>query len=112
MAKFMVLYNSTVPPSEMMANATPEQMKASMDEWMAWAGRCGDAIVDLGSPVQSAKRITAGSASASDSQVAGFSVLQADSVDAVTAMLEGHPHLSSPGQPSIEVLEYLPMPGM
>ena len=41
MKKFLVLYQSTVPASEQMKNATPEQAKAGMDAWMSWAGRAG-----------------------------------------------------------------------
>jgi hypothetical protein len=39
MQKFLVLYQSTVPASEQMKNATPAQAKAGMDAWMAWAGQ-------------------------------------------------------------------------
>ena len=51
MPKYMVLYESTVSPGDLMEQSTPEQMQAGMDAWMAWAGKCGDALVDLGSPV-------------------------------------------------------------
>ena len=54
MKKFLVLYQSTVPASEQMKNATPEQAKAGMDAWMSWAGRAGSGIVDMGSPVATA----------------------------------------------------------
>ena len=51
MKKFLVLYQSTVPASEQMRHATPEQAKAGMDVWMSWAGQAGSGIVDMGSPV-------------------------------------------------------------
>ena len=114
MPKYMVLYESTVSPDDLMEQSTPEQMQAGMDAWMAWAGKCGDALVDLGSPVGGAasKRVTADSTAAGDSPIAGFSVLEARSLDEATTLVEGHPHLMTPGEPSILVLEYLPMPGM
>lgn len=112
MAKFMVLYMSAVSADDLMANSTPEQMQAGMDAWTAWAGKAGDAIVDLGSPVGGARKVTADGTSDSDSQVSGFSVLQADSAADAVALLEGHPHFMSPGEPSIVVLEYLAVPGM
>jgi hypothetical protein len=43
--------------------------------------------------------------------IAGFSVLEAGSVDAVTKLLDGHPHFHSPGDTAIDVLELLPLPG-
>jgi hypothetical protein len=95
-----------------MASSTPEQAQAGMDAWMKWAEKCGDAIVDLGSPLGTAKRVTPGGVSDSPSQAGGFSVLQGDSIDDVTALLADHPHFMTPGDPSIDVSEYLPIPGM
>jgi hypothetical protein len=111
MARFMVLYNSPESAADMMANATPEQMQEGMNAWMSWAQQCGDAIVDLGVPMQAGKHVESGSTSDSQSQASGYSILQADTLDAATAMLTGHPHLMVPGN-SIDVLELLPMPGM
>jgi len=95
MTKFMVLYRSSTSARDQMANATPEQMKAGMEAWMQWAGQAGDAVVDLGAPLAPA----------------GYSIMQADSAGALGGVLDGHPHLSMPGN-SIEVLEMLSMPGM
>jgi hypothetical protein len=109
MTKFMVLYRSAVSAREQMANTAPEQGQAGMDAWMAWAGKAGDAIVDLGAPLADAAFV--GPGSAGDSlHITGFSILQAESADALTAILDGHPHLAWGG--SIEVLEFLSMPGM
>jgi len=112
MKKFLVLYQSTVSASEQMKNATPQQAKAGMDAWMAWARRAGSGIVDMGSPVASAGRVS-GSAQvgAGNSQVGGFSILQAASKEAALDLLKNHPHFVAPGA-SIEVFEFLPMPGM
>jgi len=112
MAKFMVLYLSTVSSEELMSSSTPEQMQAGMDAWMAWAGKAGDAIVDLGSPLGAPKKVTAGGVADSDSQVSGYSVLEAGSIADATALVEGHPHFMTPGEPSIVVLEYMALPGM
>lgn len=112
MPKYMVLYNSTVPSAELMDQSTPEQMQAGMDAWMEWAGKSGEALLDMGSPLGAAKAVTADSVSDAESQVSGFSVLEADSIDEATALVQGHPHFQTPGQPSILVLEYLPVPGM
>ncbi len=112
MPKYMVLYNSTVSSTDLMSQATPEQMKEGMDAWMAWAAKCGDALVDMGSPLGRGATVAAGSVSPTESPVAGFSVLETDSMDEATALVQGHPHFMTPGEPSILVLEYLPMPGM
>lgn len=112
MAKFMVLYNSNEKASDTMANASPEQMQASMAEWMAWKEEAEKtAKVDFGLPLQAAARMTSGGVSDSDSQVSGYSVIEGESKEAVLDLLETHPHLKRPGA-SIDVLEMLAMPGM
>jgi hypothetical protein len=82
--------------------------------WMNRAGRVGNAIVDMGSPVASVATVTASgsTAGASGPFIGGFSVLEADSVDDAKKLLDDHPHFHAPGDPSIEVLEFLPIPGM
>jgi hypothetical protein len=109
--KFMVLYNSPVSVSEQMANSTPEQRQAGMEEWMSWAGRAGSAIVDLGAPMQAAARVTSEGVSESGSQASGYSLLQGESKDEIDSLLADHPHLKMPGA-SIEVFEAVSMPGM
>jgi hypothetical protein len=105
MTKFLVLYRSTTTAGEQMSSATPEEAKAGMDAWMAWAGKAGDAIVDLGSPLAV---VEAGGDAGTP--VGGYSILQADSGDAVRDVLAGHPHTAMGG--TIEILEALQMPGM
>lgn len=112
MKKFLVLYQSTVPASEQMKNVTPEQAKAGMDAWMSWAGRVGSGIVDMGSPVAAAAKVSGSTQTgAANGQVGGYSILQAESKDGLMGFLKNHPHFMSPGA-SIEVFEFLPMPGM
>ncbi|HEX6464903.1 MAG TPA: hypothetical protein VFZ98_10630 [Vicinamibacterales bacterium] len=107
--KFLILYHSTVSARDQMAGATPEQMKAGMEAWMAWANSAKGAIVDLGAPVGNGVTMTSPSAeSPSTSSIGGFSVLQADSKAALLKTLSGHPHFRAPGA-SIEVLEFMPM---
>jgi hypothetical protein len=100
MKKFLVLYRSSVSAADQMAAATPEQAEAGMNAWMDWSERNRDAIVELGSPL------------GGDSDVSGYSIVQAESKDAAAELLEDHPHLRMPGDSSIELLEFLPMPGM
>lgn len=110
MAKFMILYRSSTTAREQLANATPEQMKAGMDAWMAWAGNAGDAVVDLGAPLAYATHVDSAAAPGAE-DITGYSFLQADSAQAVAGILDGHPHLDMPGS-SIDVLELLSLPGM
>lgn len=58
MAKFVVLYSG----SSGMA-ASPDEQKRIMDEWGAWYGKLGDAIVDWGTPFGASKSISGPGAS-------------------------------------------------
>ena len=99
MTKYLVLYRSSTSARDQMAGATAEQAQAGMEAWQAWAGKAGSAIVDLGAPL------------AGDGDITGFSILQADSRSALDELLAEHPHRQAPGA-AIDVLEFLPMPGM
>ena len=105
MAKYLVLYRAATTAAEQMAAGTPEQAQAGMDAWMTWAQRAGDAVVDLGSPLS----VVEPGGHAGD-PIGGFSVLQADDAEALVKVLDGHPHAAMGG--TIEILEFLAMPGM
>jgi hypothetical protein len=109
--KFIVLYHAPASAREQMARATPEQAKAGMEAWMSWAKRAGDAVVDLGMPLGNGRDVKSSGTGNSTATVAGYSILQADSMDAITRLLKDHPHLRQPSA-SIEVFESLPLPGM
>jgi len=97
--KFLVLYRSPTSAQEQMASATPEQAQAGMEAWQSWMERAGAAIVDLGAPVQG------------ESDVTGFSILQAEARGTIDDVLADHPHRHIPGA-AIDVLEFLTLPGM
>lgn len=106
MTKFLVLYRSTQSAAEQMAAADPDAGADSMKAWMDWAAGAGDAIVDFGSPTQT----VAGADAGASTYIGGYSIMQADDLAALQAVLEGHPHTVWGG--TIEVLEFLAMPGM
>lgn len=106
----MVLYNSPQTASDTMTNATPEQIKASMDEWIKWRDEASKiAKVDFGLPLQVVSNITSGSVSDGNTKVSGYSIVEADSKDTVVELLKSHPQLKTEGT-SIDVLEMLPLP--
>lgn len=79
---------------------------------MRCATDAAGAIVDLGSPLGNAVQLDAlGGTTPGSPNVGGFSILQAESMAALLTTLSGHPHFMAPGT-SIEVHEFLPMPGM
>lgn len=108
MPKYLVLYTSSDSAEETMAKATPEDQEAGMEAWAEWSRRAGNAILDLGAPLQPAS--TAGDAPSADG-ITGYSLLQTDEQAAVDVLIEEHPHLKLPGN-GIQVLELFEIPGM
>ena len=109
--KFIALYLAPTSAIEQMKKATPEEMKAGMADWMKWAHDNQKAIIDVGAPLGKTKRINAAGVSDTKNGITGYSLLQGESLDAVSAIFDGHPHLRMPGA-LIEVLECISMPGM
>ena len=112
MKKFLVLYRAPTSGFEQMRNATAEQQKAGMDAWMAWGGKAQKSIVDMGAPLGKGMKVhKSGDASAHANDYGGYSILQAESKEALAEMLKGHPHFMMPDG-YIEVVEVMPIPGM
>jgi hypothetical protein len=113
MKKFIVLYHAPADAMAQTANSTPEEQAKGMEAWMAWSLKCGDKLVDLGSPLMNGKQLKPnGENAGSGREVAGYSVLQAESMDEAVALMQGHPHLGWNADCSIEVHETMPLPGM
>jgi hypothetical protein len=111
MKKFLVLYRAPASAFEQMKKATPEQQKAGMDAWMSWGQKAHSAIVDMGAPLGKSLRVTPGGASPSTNDLGGYSILQAESKEALAEVLKGHPHFMMQDG-SIDVVEVMPIPGM
>jgi hypothetical protein len=113
MKKFLVLYKaSTEAFQQMMKTATPEQQKAGMDAWMNWSKKAGPSIVDMGGPLGKSVRVAKGGAvSPVANDLGGYSIMQAESKEALAASMKEHPHFMMPDS-SIEIVELMPIPGM
>ena len=111
MKKFMVLYTAEQPAEEQMASNTPEQADDGTQAWMDWGAKTGDALVDFGTPLGVGKELSPSTVSTTSTNVVGYSVVQAESLDAAVEVLKDHPHLMNPGSPTIQVYEALDLPG-
>ena len=111
MKKFVALYSAPRSAIEQMrANATPEQMKAGMDAWMTWMKKNEKAIREGGAPLGKTKRVSGQGVADTRNEITGYSIVEADSLDAAARLFEGHPHFRMPGA-HVEVMECLPIPG-
>ncbi len=112
MGRYIVLYHAPQSAVEATANMTPEEMKKGMEAWITWAQSCGDSLVDIGTPLGDGRRMTRAANAPSESDVMGYSILEAESMDAAQALLADHPHLEWAAGCEIEVREAMPMPDM
>jgi len=107
MKKFILLYKGPATPMDQM---TEEQTKQSMAGWQAWAQKVGSALVDMGAPMADGHAVAGDGSTASASDLNGYSVVQAEDMDAALALLDGHPFLSDKTATfSVEVFELVPI---
>src|SRR5689334_8619214 len=97
MKKFLVLYQAPLTSFDKMMQTTPEQQKAGMEAWTAWSKKAASAIVDLGAPLGKSLRVTPAGASPVRNELGGYSVMQAESKEALADTMKGHPHFMMPG---------------
>jgi hypothetical protein len=111
MKKFLVLYRAPASAFEQMKTATPEQQKAGTEAWMAWGTKARESIVDMGAPLGKSAKVTTTGVTDTQNNLGGYSVLQAESREALAASLKNHPHFMTPDG-TIEIVECLAVPGM
>jgi hypothetical protein len=100
MPKFLVTYHG----GEGMP-ADPEARSQAMAAFGAWAQGAGRALVDPGAPLGPAKVVSRVGVTAerASSPASGYSVLQADTIDAAVGLVQNHPFILRGG--SLEVSE-------
>jgi hypothetical protein len=87
--------------------ATPQEGAGYMAKWKAWMGGLGDAVVDPGMPLGAGKLISAAGVSDRGADLlTGFSIIQADSMDAALGLVRECPHLD---HGTIEIAEVMEM---
>ncbi len=112
MKKFLVLYKASAAEFEKAMKSTPDEQKAGMDAWMAWGSKAASSIVDMGAPLGKALKVTSSSAAPVTNDLGGYSILQAESKEALAQTLKGHPHFMMGPNATIEIVEVMPIPGM
>ncbi|MDR0297107.1 MAG: YciI family protein [Streptococcaceae bacterium] len=100
--KYLLIYKAD-PAGMTGMQMTPEAIEQMNQAWMAWGEKVGSHMVDFGSP-------TLAKSENADKGVGGYSILEAETYEALQLLLEGHPHTAMGGE--IEVHEFMPMPGM
>lgn len=107
MSKFIYLYRGPATP---MQDLTPEQSAEQMEAWGQWIGRLGTALVDVGSPFGARSAVADDGTSPAPGDLNGYSVVEAENLDAARALADKHPFLTEgKGRFSVEVFELVPM---
>jgi hypothetical protein len=98
MAKYLLLYSGGGMPE------SDAEREAVMKAWDGWFGQIGKAVVDGGNPTSGSNKVSAdGSISAGAGDVTGYSIIEADSMNAATDLAKGCPVLQ--GGASVSVYE-------
>ena len=98
--------------AEQMQKSSMEEMQQGMEPWFALQKEWGEGIVDMGMPLANSCKITKSGQASSNSHIAGYAIIQADSMEKALEMVKNHPHLQSGEGAEVEVHEMLSMPGM
>jgi len=105
MSQFIFTYHGGKKPD------TPEAGKEGMEKWKEWTAGLGAALVNPGTPVGVTKVLTKYGVSNEPSShpIMGFSIIEADNMDAALELLKDCPHISI-FEGTLEVSEMMEMP--
>jgi hypothetical protein len=94
MPKYLITYHGGdgMPASE-------EARQQMMAAFMAWVQSTGDAMVDPGAPLGRSATVTSAGESAEPAtgSLAGYTLVEADSLDAAVGLARSHPFVSRGG---------------
>ena len=107
MSKFIYLYRGPATP---MGDMSEEQSAEAMAAWGEWITRVGSSLTDVGNPFGARSSLADDGTSPAPGDLNGYSIVEADSLDAAKALADKHPFLSEgKGRFSVEIFELVPM---
>lgn len=112
MKKFLAVYYVPAAALKQMQNASEADRKAGMDAWMKWMTANKKSVVDSGAPLGKTKRISKEGVESMKNEIGAYTIVQADSHDDAAELFDGHPHIMLLPGGTIEVMEFLDIPGM
>lgn len=104
MPKYLFSYHGGTMPQ------TPEEGQKVMAAWTKWLGDLGPKAIDRGAPTGASRTVGAGGKVTPDggaNPVNGYSVIEADNLDAALAIARNCPQLAAKG--TVEVGEFVSM---
>jgi hypothetical protein len=109
MAKFLFVYRGSTDAN---ARTTPAERQEILQKWGAWIGQAvqqgwmvdpGDALTHEGRVVNANKVVTDGPFVESKECIGGYSIVQADNIDAAAELASGCPGLLSASRAAFRV---------
>ena len=111
MKTYIVTYHAPEGAMAATLNASPQALQQGMMAWRTWAQKCGNQLVDLGTPLIGSQKVLAnGSSASSRSGICGYSIIKANSIDEAKNLVKDHPHLKMGSACEIEVHEAMALP--
>src|ERR1700755_2855372 len=108
MAQFMLLYRGDATPPDKM---TAEQRHEVRVEWSDWVEKHRSALADVGSPLGHSVGVGGDGTDQKATSLGGYSIVEADSLEAAKAFTDGHPFLVGAGADfAVDIYEMLPSP--
>jgi len=93
MPRFLVTYHGSNMPHD------PESMAKARDAFVQWAGKTGPALVDPGAPIGAARTVSSKGTKdgLAEGPFNGWSVIEADDLNAAAKLLADHPFIGRGG---------------
>jgi len=96
MAKYLIVYYGGKMETD------PKKMSEVKEQWNKWFSGLGKAVVDMGGPSQPGKLISSkGIKNTGTKSIAGYSVFQADTLDAAVEMAKTSPVVIGGGEAEV-----------
>lgn len=109
MAKFLAVYTGTPtdgPPPDM----DPAQMHKGMQAWSEWMARNAAVVVEPGGPLGRTKKVSRTGVEDVRNHLAGYTIIEADDIEAAAALFRNHPHFTIFPGDGVEIMPVLPIP--
>ena len=111
MKKYLAIYLGGAS-DEQKQTMTPEFQQQMMVEWGVWAQKYADSILDGGAPLGKTKQAGKSGVSDTKNAITSYAIVQAESHEVAAEMFTTNPHITLFPNNTIEVMEFLSIPGM
>ena len=116
MKRFMAVFTGSPGAFESYMKRFPseEARKANdrkgIEAWHQWVEQHAKSIVDGGGPLGRTKRVTKDGIADVRNNLAGYTVIQAESQEAAAKLFLNHPHFAIFPGDAVEIMEVMPIP--